>query len=267
MNLGMTVARWVGVGESTDQDSSRAGGAAKAQALAGRNDAKLLIVFASPQHDLPTLLQGIDPQDVPLVGCSTAGEIATGGPADASVVVLALGGEGFAVETALATHVSERLREAGADVASCLTSLPSRPHTALLLLTDGLAGNQQDILRGAYDVAGAVIPLVGGCAGDDLAMVRTHQFFGTEVHTDAVIGVALGSDAPLGIGVQHGWRRLGDPVLVTRSVGSLVDRARLPPRARRLPGSAQRTRGGAHRPRRVHPLRAHPSARPRPPHR
>jgi hypothetical protein len=39
---------------------------------------------------------------------------------------------------------------------------------------------------------------------------------------DAVVGVALGSQAPLGIGVQHGWRRVGDPVLVTRSAGNRV---------------------------------------------
>jgi hypothetical protein len=80
-------------------------------------------------------------------------------------------------------------------VATCLTDLPDRPHRTLLLLTDGLAGDQQDIVRGAYDVAGSTVPLVG---------------------------VAIGSDAPLGIGVQHGWRRVGDPVLVTRSMGNRV---------------------------------------------
>ena len=42
----------------------------------------------------------------PLIGCTTAGEIATAGPGGASVVVTALGGSGFAVRTAVATEAS-----------------------------------------------------------------------------------------------------------------------------------------------------------------
>ncbi|MDA0167796.1 FIST C-terminal domain-containing protein [Solirubrobacter taibaiensis] len=214
--------RWVGVGRSAETDSATAGAEACSAALEGRADARLLIVFASPAHDLEALLAGIAPGDVPLVGCSTAGEIATGGPGDRGVVVLALGGPGFAVCTAVATGASERLREAGGEVARCLDTVEPRPHRTLLLLSDGLAGNQQEIVRGAYDVAGAAVPLVGGCAGDDLAMRETFVLHGGQVLRDAVIGVALGSDAPLGIGVQHGWRRVGDPVLVTRSAGNRV---------------------------------------------
>jgi hypothetical protein len=122
----------------------------------------------------------------------------------------------------VATGASERLREAGAEVARCLAKLEPRPHRTLLLLSDSLAGNQQEIVRGAYDVAGAAVPLVGGCAGDDLAMSGTFVLFGDRVLRDAVIGVALGSQAPLGIGVQHGWRRVGEPMLVTRSAGNRV---------------------------------------------
>ena len=57
--------------------------------------------------------------------------------------------------------------------------------------------------------------MVGGCAGDDLRMRSTHQFFGTEVFEDAVVGAALASDGPIGIGVRHGWKRVGDPMLIT----------------------------------------------------
>jgi len=212
--------RWIGVGESAESASARAGAEAAARALGGRTDACLLVVFASSGHDLHALLAGIDAGDVPLVGCSTAGEIASNGPKDQSVVVTALGG--FAVCTSVARDVSPRLREAGAEVAGCLHNLPDRPHQTLLLLTDGLAGDQQDIVRGAYDVAGSVIPLVGGCAGDDLAMSQTHQLYNGEVLENAVVAAAIGSDAPIGIGVHHGWRRVGEPVLVTRSEGNRV---------------------------------------------
>jgi hypothetical protein len=98
-------------------------------------------------------------------------------------------------------------------------SSEGRPHRALLLLTDGLVGGQQEIVRGAYGVLGAGIPLVGGCAGDDLRMRKTFQLHGDQVLTDSVVAAGITSEAPLGIGVRHGWRSMGKPMLVTHSHG------------------------------------------------
>jgi hypothetical protein len=222
-NGGAPARRWVGVGDSERTDARAAGREAAAGALE-RADPKLLIVFCSDALDGSELVQGIREEagDVPLIGCSTAGEITTGGPRDASVVVTALGGAGFDVRTAAAEAASTRLREAGAEVAACLGDVEHHPHRVLLLLTDGLAGDQQAIVRGAYSVAGAGVPLVGGCAGDDLKMQRTTQLFGDRVLTDAIVGAALASDAPLGIGVRHGWRQVGEPILVTSSAENRV---------------------------------------------
>jgi len=215
-------ARWFGVG-SADGIEQGAGKRAADEALV-HDEPKLLIVFCSPSHDLPALLRGIRTRagEVPLIGCTTAGEIATAGPSEASVVVAAVGGDGFAVQTAVATEASRDLRAAGARVARCLPAREDLPHKVLLLLSDGLSGDQQEIVRGAYGVLGAGVPLVGGCAGDDLRMKRTFQLHGDRVHTDSVVGAAIASDAPLGIGVRHGWRRVGEPMLVTESAGNRV---------------------------------------------
>jgi hypothetical protein len=48
-------------------------------------------------------------------------------------------------------------------------------------------------------------------------MERTFQLYGDRVLSDAVVAAAISSDAPLGIGVRHGWRRVGEPMLVTES--------------------------------------------------
>jgi hypothetical protein len=138
------------------------------------------------------------------------------------VVVTALGGEGFSIATALATGASGRLRLASAEVAASVSRVAERPHKVLMLLSDGLSGDQQEVVRGAYSVVGAAVPLVGGCAGDDLKMKKTYQFHGTQVVTDAVVGAAIGSDSPMGIGVRHGWRRVGEPMLVTGSADNRV---------------------------------------------
>jgi hypothetical protein len=216
--------RWFSVGESAARDSHTAGAEAAAGALAG-SETRLLIVFASVSYDHAELLRGIREQapDVPLVGCTTGGEIATSGPGDARVVVSAIGGEGFSAATAAAGGASGRLREAGAEAASCLGAVAERFNTVLLLLTDGLAGDQAEIVRGAYGVAGARVPLVGGCAGDDLKMEATFQFHGDRVLTDAVVAAALSSDGPLGIGVRHGWRTVGAAMAVTQAQGNVVE--------------------------------------------
>jgi hypothetical protein len=215
--------RWLAVGQSDDADARKAGRTAAATALAGP-DPKLLIVFCCEEYDLAELVEGIRETagNTPMIGCSTAGEISAAGPGDAGVVVTALGGHGFDVATAAADAAGGRLREAGADVAGCIDQVADKAHRVLLLLTDGLAGDQAEIVRGAYRVVGAEVPLVGGCAGDDLRMAGTAQFHDGKVLRHAVVAAAIASDAPLGIGVRHGWRRVGSPMLVTRSEGNRV---------------------------------------------
>ena len=218
----MEAARWFGVG-SAEGLNARAGARAADDALQAQ-DARLLFVFSSSSRDLPTLLRGIRSRagELPLIGCTTAGEIGPSGPRDATVVVAALGGEGFSVETACATDASSDMRRAGAAVARCMPAPDEHPHRVLLLLSDGLAGDQQELIRGAYSVLGAGVPLVGGCAGDQLKMRRTFQFYGDHVLADSVVAAGIASEAPLGIGVRHGWRRTGEPMLVTGSAGNRV---------------------------------------------
>ena len=134
----------------------------------------------------------------------------------------ALGGSGFSVRVGLGQGVAGSLRQAARDAAGCLDALPSHPHRALVLLADGLCGDQMEVVRGAYEVAGASVPLVGGCAGDDMAMCSTQQIFGDRVLRHAVVAAAIGSEAPIGIGVSHGWQPVGDPMLVTSSEGVVV---------------------------------------------
>ena len=217
----MPPSRWFAAGSATGYEPEAAARAAD-QALL-HDDAKLVVVFCSSSHDLPVLLRRVRARSgaVPLVGCTTAGEIVSGN-GDASVVVAALGGDGFAIGNAVATDASRDLRSAGARAARCLISDEERPHRALMLLTDGLAGDQQEIVRGAYGVLGAGVPLVGGCAGDDLKMTKTFQLYDDRVLSNSVLGVGIASDAPLGIGVRHGWRAVGDPMLVTQSNGNRV---------------------------------------------
>jgi hypothetical protein len=227
----MPPPRWFAVA-SADGAQPDAGVHAADAALV-HEDGKLMIVFCSQSQDLELLLAQINARagSVPIIGCTTAGEIATSGNRERSVVVAALGGDGFVIDTAAATGASNDLRGAGARAARCLPSPAGHPHRAVLMLTDGLAGDQQEIVRGAYGVLGAGVPVVGGCAGDDLKMTRTFQLHGNRVLTNSVVAAGIASNAPFGIGVRHGLRPVGKAMLVTSSganqVHSLDDRPAL----------------------------------------
>ena len=209
---------WMAVGRSEILDSREAGRQAAREALA-HPEPKLVVVFAGISHDFAELLAGINEvsNGAPLVGCSTHGEISAVGPRDDSVVVAMLGGDGFSVATTAFEAASGHQREAGASAAETASMVEDLPHKALLLLTDGFIRDQEEILRGAYSVVGASIPLFGGASADGWRFTRTYQLHGNKVLTDAVVSATIASTSPIGLSVRHGWRKVGEPMMVTRS--------------------------------------------------
>jgi hypothetical protein len=215
--------RWLGVGHSDLPGHREAGADAARRAVTG-TDPRLLVVFCSVHRDPAEVLAGIREVagDVPLIGCSSGGEIATAGPGQERIVVTAFGGTGFTVSTTLATGAGTRPREAGQAVAQCALGIVDDPNPLLMLLTDGIAQDQEAIVAGVYSVLGAGVPLIGGAACPDPDLVdfadfRTFQFYGDQVLTDAVVGAAITSNGPFGIAVRHGFRKVGDGMIVTRS--------------------------------------------------
>jgi len=210
-------SRWLSVGRSADPDSRRAGAEATRQAIQGE-DPKILVVFGSADYDAAALIAGIRQAapDVPIVGCSTRGEITPDGPADRAVVVTAIGGPGFTISTAFAEDAGSRQREAGDLVAQCAADVPDLRYKVLFLLNDGFIRFQENILRGAYGVVGASVPLFGGSAAAK-SPAECYQIHNDRVLHNSVVAMTIASDAPIGIGVRHGWHAVGDAMVVTHS--------------------------------------------------
>lgn len=212
---------WIRIGSSVASEPSTA----IAEAISNLNlqdPPKLVIVLASPERELDAVgvaLRDIHP-DCAVIGCSTAGEIVTGGALNRGLVLWALGGQGIRVTTGWGDARTTSLRQAAQQAANCLNQLERLEHTVLLLLSDGLGGDQMEVVRGAYDIANIDVPLVGGCAGDYLAMQQTQQLHGTTTMSGGVVTAAITSSQPIGIGVSHGWRPVSDPMLVTESHGT-----------------------------------------------
>jgi hypothetical protein len=91
-------------------------------------------------------------------------------------------------------------------------------YPALLLFVDSESGDQAEIVAGAYEVAGAQVPLAGGAAG---GTVRA-QFACGKAMSNKVVAVAIVANAPVGVGISHGCVPRGTPSIVTRSNGRTV---------------------------------------------
>ncbi|HET6479259.1 MAG TPA: FIST N-terminal domain-containing protein [Actinoplanes sp.] len=212
--------RWFGVGQSSASDSRKAGTEAAAEAI-GLGEAKAVFVFASVAHDLPALIAGVRIEagpDAEIVGATSMGELGSAGVSDGGIAVAALGGDGFTVQCRAAPISRADPRAAGTAAAHAMDGLNDEQQV-LILFGDGLSGRPHEIVRGAYSALGAGVPLVGGFAADDRRFAKTYQFCGDEVLTGSVVGLGLGSDGPIGIGVAHGWRRIEPPMVVTKSSG------------------------------------------------
>jgi hypothetical protein len=158
----------------------------------------------------------------PLIGCSSE-SLVSAGEQTQGVVVTALGGSGFAVRTAAGSCANGAQRAGGATVAQCgadLLPASADGRQVLILLTDGRVAKQEEILAGAYGVVGASIPMIGGTSGAVPGL--PYQLHARDVLHEHAVGALVSSDGPLGFGLRHGWRRTGEPMMVTQSVGGDV---------------------------------------------
>ncbi|MDI6104395.1 FIST N-terminal domain-containing protein [Actinoplanes sp. NEAU-A12] len=218
--MGAAGERWFGVGRSLAADPAEAGAQACREALGGRR-AGLLVVFASLSHATRGMAEAVHAEaggDVLMIGCTTSGEFTTDGRGS-GVVVNALGG--YAASVRAVPHDSVDLYEAGVIAASSLDDIDAE-HRVVLLLGDGRSSDQQEMVRGAYSVAGAQVPLVGGCAGDDATQTGTWAFFSSGTDVQVLPNAVLGAPEPFGIGAAHGWRRTGEPMVVSRSESGTI---------------------------------------------
>jgi hypothetical protein len=217
-----------GVGHSRAGESAAAGREAVRSALEGHTATAgdLVIVFTSVEYDVEALFAAAVAEAAParVVGCTNTGGFthAEQVPHGCVAALLAADERSFGVSHVECDHddIAGSARRAVAEARE--RAGDAFPHSALLLLTDGLTPDQREIARGAYEVATAVIPFVGGAAGDDLSWVATYSFGDGRLVKHGIVAVWINSARPMGVSVDHGWRPAGKPMLVTRASGTVV---------------------------------------------
>lgn len=198
----MEAARQIRSGHSNATDAKAAVEEFRSQVT--QPEMALVVFFCSPAYDLDQLAEEMNRAfvGVPVVGCTTAGEIGPGGYLNGSL-------SGMSFSSAEFTAVAGRLEQlqtfeiaAGRQFAEHLVSqleerIQGRAAGASfgLLLIDGLSMREEPVTVALQDGLGG-IHLIGGSAGDDLKFERTWVFHDGRFHTDSAMLVLLHTRLP-----------------------------------------------------------------------
>jgi len=162
-----------------------------------------LLVFFSRRYE-PDVLAGAFAKHfdgVPLVGCSTSGEITPGGYSDGTLLIFAFPKEGFSFVSGVVPDVHNLTVERGTEAVRSLRAKFDRlgksgGNRFAVSLIDGLS-RCEEVIVSAIALALDGIPLVGGSAGDDLVLKGTSLLLDGRVHHDAALLLLVATDYPV----------------------------------------------------------------------
>ncbi|MEJ2154111.1 MAG: FIST N-terminal domain-containing protein [Desulfobacteraceae bacterium] len=207
---------------STQKDAFDAGNEATRKAVADLTmDPIMLWVFGAVSYDQAKLLDGVAAAapNVPIIGCTTDGEISSQGLSVNSVVVMALSSDSVQLQSAFVENLSNDSFRAGAQIGKALKGEGRR---YIQVFSDGLSGNADQIIQGIKSQMGDDVKIAGGTAGDGGDFKRTYQYFGNKILTDSIVAVAFQGQFGFGTGTACGWFPVGIAKKVTRAEGNMV---------------------------------------------
>lgn len=206
----------------TEADSAENAVAELAQAI-DKSDLGQLLVFFSRSYAPTALAKAFSQafQGIPLVGCSTSGEITPGGYTDGNLLVLAFPKKGFSFVSGIIPDVHDLTVEEGTEAVRSLRAKldglgGSNDNRFAVSLIDGLSKCEEVIVSAiAWALDG--IPLVGGSAGDDLALKGTSLLHDGHVHHDAALLLLVKTDYPVCIFNHDHFEPTATKLVVTAS--------------------------------------------------
>jgi hypothetical protein len=207
---------------SAKQDAFDAGKEAALAAVAKLSMKPIMLwVFGAITYDQQKLLDGVAAAapGVPVVGCTTDGEISSQGLSINSVVVMALASDAIRCQTAWVENLSNDSYGAGARIGKAFQDFGSR---YIQVFSDGISGNADQIIQGIKSNLGDDIKIAGGTAGDGGDFKRTYQYIDNRVLSNSIVAVAFQGQFGLGTGTACGWFPVGIAKQVTRSVANVV---------------------------------------------
>lgn len=156
-----------------------------------------------------------------ILGCSTAGEISGVSVLDDSCVMTAVGFEHTEIRgSSIRLGQAAGSYEAGAALAG---SLDAAGLVHVLVLSDGLAVNGSELVRGLTGNLPDSVTVTGGLAGDGDRFQNTLVFWDAAPEMGMIAALGFyGDRLRVGYGSLGGWDPFGPERLITRSRGNVL---------------------------------------------
>ena len=174
-------------------------------ALAGPEVA-LVLFFCAPEYATPSFAAEMGRlfEGVPVVGCTSAGEIGPGGYHENSVSAVSFARPDFeAVAGLLVAEGDLEVGRSGEKITALRSELDERVggwtgdlYCFALLLTDSTT-QREEALASLVGGALADIPVLGGSAGDALAFERSAVFCGGRFYAEGAVLILLATNRPI----------------------------------------------------------------------
>lgn len=216
------------VGYCKDSEDAFTAGVKAAEMAMGKTNgrADAVFVFSAIKYDQQKMLNGVNSviPNVPLVGCSTDGEIVTDGYIEDSVSLMILNSDELSFSMGYGIEANKDARETGKAAAQMVLDnrANEKKPSIYFLFGDGVKANGAELVRGAQVVLGERFHIVGGLAGDGFKFEKTYQYYDNQVITNAAVGLLISGDVKVATGVEHGWTFIGRERKVTKAKGNVV---------------------------------------------
>ncbi len=226
----------VKVGRSTHRKSLKAAREALAP-LSGQSEPyRLVFVYSSIKHKHADILSEVRRQvgEVPILGCTTTGELSSDGFLSDGLVIAGLASDCTEAAVGYGDQVFDRpdaaARQAVDQAQRDLEKLggPARKHYICILHTAGFtldhAGVEEDVLAAVRDELGDEWIVLGGSASDGARFLGSREFTGGTVHEQTVSLGLIATDLEVHHDMAHGFSPAERSFPITEAQDNLIKR-------------------------------------------
>ena len=201
-----------------------------ALAKVGKEPIAFALVFAGPERSLDTAMRVLEARlpKVPMMGCSTAGEITEHGITKQAIAVVLVAGADIHARGHGVPYTAHDVDQAGtllsADFAEVARneSLSGRKHSTTFTLVDGISGLGERVVESLRRATRSFQPIIGGAAGDNAKFASTPVAFGTRVMSQGAAVLHVFSEHAIGVGLGTGLIPDSPRMTITKATGNVV---------------------------------------------
>lgn len=195
------------------------------QQLATVSGLQFVLFFCSAEYELPVLAAELKAAfgDLAVAGCTTAGELTPDGYGQSCITAIGFGDSAFSVSATLLEDMANFDLSGAQKTVEDLTHqcrqrniAPTKGHTFVLTLLDGLSSLEELFLANLNAALGSIVHF-GGSAGDDIHLANTHVYWDGAFHNQAAVVIMVNTSREFKVFSSHHMESRDQKLVVTRA--------------------------------------------------